>query len=125
MIATIRQSMALGLLLLVSNAHADGVPADCTQLIVAVGPNWDSMHGQMQLFERKAPGGKWTKSGSPFPVLFGKTGAAWGSGLAGQNESGPHKKNAMVALRREYFASVKFIRTIRIYPPARIIRFIR
>ena len=92
MIPIIRCHVALGLCLLVSNACADGVPRDCTQLIVAVGPNWDSMHGQMQLFERSSPGGKWVKTGSAFPVLFGKSGAAWGTGLAGQNESGLHKK---------------------------------
>jgi L,D-peptidoglycan transpeptidase YkuD (ErfK/YbiS/YcfS/YnhG family) len=92
MMTAIRSSIALGLLVLVSNAHADGVPADCTQLIVAVGPNWDSMHGQMQLFERKGGGSKWTKVGGSFPVLFGKSGAAWGNGLAGQNETGRRKK---------------------------------
>jgi L,D-peptidoglycan transpeptidase YkuD (ErfK/YbiS/YcfS/YnhG family) len=82
----------LGLFLLVSNAHADGVPADCTQLIVATGANWDAMRGQMQLFQRAGAGQKWTKSGSAFPVLFGKNGAAWGRGLVGQNESGLRKK---------------------------------
>jgi L,D-peptidoglycan transpeptidase YkuD (ErfK/YbiS/YcfS/YnhG family) len=92
MIARIRWSIALGLWLLVSNAHADGVPADCTQLIVAVAPNWDSMRGQMQLFERTRAGTKWVKSGAAFPVLFGKNGSAWGSGLAGQNEAGLRKK---------------------------------
>ena len=92
MIPIIRCHVVLGLCLLVSNARADGVPPDCTQLIVAVGPNWDSMHGQMQLFERSSFGGKWTKVGSAFPVLFGKSGAAWGTGLAGQNEAGLHKK---------------------------------
>jgi L,D-peptidoglycan transpeptidase YkuD (ErfK/YbiS/YcfS/YnhG family) len=92
MTARIRWSIALGLWLLVSNAHADGVPADCTQLIVAVAPNWDSMRGQLQLFERSRVGGKWTRTGAAVPVLFGKSGAAWGSGLAGQNETGLQKK---------------------------------
>jgi L,D-peptidoglycan transpeptidase YkuD (ErfK/YbiS/YcfS/YnhG family) len=90
--ATIRWSILLGLFVLVSNARAGGVPTDCTQLIVAVGPNWDSMHGQMQFFERASPNAQWTRTGSSFPVLFGKKGAAWGSGLAGQNETGLHKK---------------------------------
>src|SRR6185369_10626162 len=82
MIATIRWSIVLGLGLLVSNAHADGVPRDCTQLIVAIAPNWDSMRGQMILFERSNAGGKWTSVDSAVPVLFGKSGVAWGSGLA-------------------------------------------
>ena len=74
-----------------SNACADGVPDDCTQLILAVGPNWDSMHGEMQLFER-VRGKEWQRVAGPFPVLFGKSGAAWGRGLAGQGESGLRKK---------------------------------
>src|SRR6188474_888670 len=85
-------SIALGLWLLLSNAYADGVPAECRQLIVSIAPNWDSMRGHMQLFERSRAGATWTKVGSPVPVLFGKHGSAWGSGLAGQGEDGLHKK---------------------------------
>ena len=69
----------------------NGVPDDCTQLIVAVAPNWNSAHGRLQLFERPG-GGDWKPVARPFPVLFGKKGIAWGSGLAGQNESGLRKK---------------------------------
>jgi L,D-peptidoglycan transpeptidase YkuD (ErfK/YbiS/YcfS/YnhG family) len=92
MISTTRWSIALGLFLLGSNAHADGVPPDCTQLIVAVAPTWDSMRGQVQLFERANAGSNWAKVGRSFPALFGKQGAAWGSGLAGQNETGLRKR---------------------------------
>ena len=92
MIALIRSSIVLGLWLLVSNAHADGVPPDCTQLIVAIAPDWDSMHGQLQLFGRKVAGSNWTADSPRFPVLFGKNGVAWGTGLAGQNEEGLRKK---------------------------------
>jgi L,D-peptidoglycan transpeptidase YkuD (ErfK/YbiS/YcfS/YnhG family) len=72
-------------------AYADGVPDDCTQLIVGIGPTWDSMRGELRLFER-ARGGDWTAVAGPFPVLFGKSGVAWGTGLAGQNEPGLRKK---------------------------------
>ena len=75
------------MLLLVSSGYAAGVPDDCTQLIVGTAPNWNSMRGQMQLFER-TPGGKWEAVAPAVPVLFGKHGLAWGSGLAGQNEAG-------------------------------------
>ncbi|MDQ2824398.1 MAG: L,D-transpeptidase family protein [Verrucomicrobiota bacterium] len=74
-----------------SNVCADGVPSDCTQLIVAIAPNWDSMHGQLQLFERSG-GGPWAAVGPAVPVLFGKSGVAWGSGLVGQTETGLRKK---------------------------------
>jgi L,D-peptidoglycan transpeptidase YkuD (ErfK/YbiS/YcfS/YnhG family) len=92
MISLVRWSILLGLCLLVSNAHADGVPNDCTQLLVAVASNWNSMHAQMQQFERTGAGGRWSKVGPSFPVLLGKNGSAWGSGLAGQSEPGLHKK---------------------------------
>jgi L,D-peptidoglycan transpeptidase YkuD (ErfK/YbiS/YcfS/YnhG family) len=88
---SVRRLMALGLYLLVSNAHADGVPDDCTQLIVGIAPDWNSMRGHLQLFERKT-GGDWNAVAPPVPVLFGKTGTAWGRGLAGQNEPGLRKK---------------------------------
>src|SRR5437870_12841397 len=74
-----------------SNVHAEGVPTDCSQLIVAIAPDWNSMRGKLQLFER-ARGGTWGAVTSPVPVLFGKNGLAWGSGLAGQDEPGLHKK---------------------------------
>jgi L,D-peptidoglycan transpeptidase YkuD (ErfK/YbiS/YcfS/YnhG family) len=49
------------------------------------------MQGELRLFERSR-GGKWTQQGASIPVLFGKNGLAWGTGIAGQNESGLRKK---------------------------------
>ena len=57
--------------LLGSNACAEGVPDDCTQLIVAIAPTWDSMRGELRLFERPR-GGDWKAVAGPFSVLFGK-----------------------------------------------------
>jgi L,D-peptidoglycan transpeptidase YkuD (ErfK/YbiS/YcfS/YnhG family) len=91
-IASIRRSIALGLVIVVSNACADGVPDDCTQLIVAAGPTWDSMRGHLQLFERANANSPWSAASPAWPVLFGKKGSAWGTGVAGQNESGLRKK---------------------------------
>jgi L,D-peptidoglycan transpeptidase YkuD (ErfK/YbiS/YcfS/YnhG family) len=79
------------LFFLASNVHADGVPGDCSQLILGLAPSWNSMHGTLQLFER-APDETWTAVSPSFPVLFGKRGLAWGIGLAGQNQPGLHKK---------------------------------
>ncbi|PYK32208.1 MAG: hypothetical protein DME57_00655 [Verrucomicrobia bacterium] len=75
----------------VSSARAGGVPADCSQLIVAVAPDWNAMRGEMQRFER-AGHADWNAVAPPVPVLFGKSGLAWGSGVAGQGEQGLHKK---------------------------------
>jgi L,D-peptidoglycan transpeptidase YkuD (ErfK/YbiS/YcfS/YnhG family) len=79
------------LLLSASSARAAGVPPDCEQLIVAIAPNWDSMHGVLRRFER-SDGGPWRAVSQPASVLFGKNGLAWGRGLAGQNQDGLHKK---------------------------------
>ena len=79
------------LLAIGSSVCAAGVPDDCTQLLVATGPDWNSMRGELRIFERPR-GGKWTQRGAAFPVLFGKHGLAWGIGLAGQNETGLRKK---------------------------------
>ncbi len=79
------------LFFLPSSARAAGVPNDCEQLIVAVAPDWNSMRGELQRFERSASG-SWQRVGPSIPVLFGKNGLAWGRGLAGQDESGQRKK---------------------------------
>jgi L,D-peptidoglycan transpeptidase YkuD (ErfK/YbiS/YcfS/YnhG family) len=70
--------------------HGAGVPDDCTQLVLGVAPDWNSMRGELQLFERST-GGKWTPVAPAVPVLFGKKGLAWGTGLAGQGEDGLRK----------------------------------
>jgi L,D-peptidoglycan transpeptidase YkuD (ErfK/YbiS/YcfS/YnhG family) len=78
------------LLLTASTGRAAGVPNDCQQLIVALAPDWNSMRGTLQRFERVGTG-PWRPVGAPFSVLFGKNGLAWGRGLAGQDEAGLRK----------------------------------
>src|SRR2546430_9365020 len=73
------------------HAYADGLPDDCTQLIVGIAPTSNAMRGELRLFER-ARGGNWTAVSGPFPCLCGKNGIAWGTGLAGQNDPGLRKK---------------------------------
>src|SRR5258708_13289495 len=75
-----------------SNMFAEGVPDDCTQLILGIAPTWNSMRGELRLFERPR-GGDWKVVAGPFPVLFCKNGPAWGTGLASQNESALAKNN--------------------------------
>jgi L,D-peptidoglycan transpeptidase YkuD (ErfK/YbiS/YcfS/YnhG family) len=87
----LRAGFCGALISFVSSVHADGLPSDCTQLILGIAPDWNSMHGKIQLFER-ARGGNWAAVTAPFPVLFGKNGIAWGAGLAGQSEPGLRKK---------------------------------
>ena len=89
-IATARYLRFGFLMALASTGYAEGVPDDCTQLIVGIAPGWNSMRGHLQRFERTA-GGAWSPVAPAVPVLFGKNGSAWGSGLAGQNENGLRK----------------------------------
>ena len=86
-----RLSMICALITIGSSARAAGVPDDCTQLIVGIASDWNSMRGTLQLFERPR-GGSWNAASARFPVLFGKNGLAWGTGLAGQDEGGLRKK---------------------------------
>jgi L,D-peptidoglycan transpeptidase YkuD (ErfK/YbiS/YcfS/YnhG family) len=81
--------MPLLALLVASSAHAAGLPPDCSQLVVGVAPGWNSMRGQLFLLEKS--GAEWHRQAGPVPVLFGKNGLAWGSGVAGQNEQGLRK----------------------------------
>jgi len=90
-IATVRQWAIALVLMLASSARAAGVPDDCSQLIVGIAPDWNSMRGHIQLFEQSGKS-EWRPVGQPFPVLFGKSGLAWGSGLAGQDEAGLRKE---------------------------------
>ena len=82
---SIMRNLAIGLSIMIGiSAYAAGVPDDCTQLILGIAPTWNSMRGELRLLERSR-GGEWAAASGPFPVLFGKNGIAWGTGLAGQN----------------------------------------
>lgn len=87
----LRLLLVPALFFLPSSVRAAGVPEDCRQLIVATAPDWDSMRGELQRFERSGSG-PWQPVGQSVPVLFGKNGLAWGRGLAGQEENGLRKK---------------------------------
>ena len=69
--------------------YADQLPGNVSELAVAIGPDWDSMHGHLVLLERK--GGQWVRNSNPVPVLFGRHGLAWGRGEIVGSGSGPTK----------------------------------
>jgi len=60
------------------------------QLIVSIAPDWNSTQGTLQRYEKQ--GGAWKAVGNPWPVLYGRSGLAWGRGLYGQDEKGLHKR---------------------------------
>jgi L,D-peptidoglycan transpeptidase YkuD (ErfK/YbiS/YcfS/YnhG family) len=76
-------------LFITSNGYAAALPDDCAQLIVALAPDWSSVHGRLYLLQKVE--GKWQTHAGPIPVLFGRNGLAWGSGIAGQDEPGLRK----------------------------------
>jgi len=70
--------------------HARALDSNVKQLIVSIAPDWNSMTGRMQMFER-GKDGKWKAVSKPIPVLFGKNGLAWGRGVLGTDEQGLRK----------------------------------
>ncbi len=81
---------AFCLLVTLAPLRAFAVEPEVRQLVVGIAPDWNSMHGRLQGFER-TPGGPWKSTFGPIPVLFGKNGLAWGRGVEGTDEAGTHK----------------------------------
>lgn len=67
----------------------EALPAEVTQLIVSVAPDWDATRGKLQWLERTADG--WRPVSPIVPVLYGRAGLAWGRGVLGANETGRKK----------------------------------
>ena len=51
------------------------------QAVVVTTKNWSAVEGTAQLFERKSATSDWKPEGKPFPVVVGKNGTAWGTGI--------------------------------------------
>lgn len=67
------------------------IPIDSTQALVVVSPSWEAIQGQLYRFVRVNR--SWTAVGSPYPVVLGRTGLAWGRGLHSVPKDGqPPKK---------------------------------
>ena len=75
-------------LALLAAAHAGDVDG-AKQLIVSIAPTWDSNTGRLQCFERSGSG--WKAATPAWPVLYGKSGLAWGRGVLGAGEPGLKK----------------------------------
>ena len=59
------------------------------QLIVSIAPTWNSNMGRLQCFERSGSG--WKATTNAWPVLYGKSGLAWGRGVLGNGGPGLQK----------------------------------
>jgi D-alanyl-D-alanine dipeptidase len=63
------------------------------QLLVVVTADWNAVGGMLQRFERDTADGAWTAVGTRVPVVVGRSGLAWGRGVADAAASGgPVKK---------------------------------
>ncbi len=51
------------------------------QILVVRTPDWDSVTGTMQRFQRTHGKAPWQAAGEPFPVNLGRAGQGWGRGL--------------------------------------------
>jgi D-alanyl-D-alanine dipeptidase len=62
------------------------------QVLVVVTADWSSTSAKLQRYARSSGRGSWHAVGAPVPVVLGKGGLAWGSGLHGAAPSPPVKK---------------------------------
>lgn len=82
--------LSCALLSFAFGAHAEPISPNVKQLIVSIAPGWNASMGRMAGLERQ-PDGTWKQTLGAVPVLFGKSGLAWGRGVLGTDEPGKHK----------------------------------
>ena len=70
-------------------ARGYAIPKQTKQLVTAIVDDWSSTHVRLALWQRTANG--WERVGDDWPAVVGKSGSAWGLGLA-PNREGPVKK---------------------------------
>lgn len=95
MMSATNRLITLSLLSLVlvscATSSANDPFANSTQLIVVTTPDWDATKGSLRTYERR--NGSWVAIGEAIPVVVGRTGLAWGSGLPlSLRREGPVKK---------------------------------
>ena len=64
-----------------SFAKTADVAAQSTQMIVVTTPDWNTVQGRLQRYERAKAGDAWRPVGGAIPIVVGKNGMAWGSGI--------------------------------------------
>jgi L,D-peptidoglycan transpeptidase YkuD (ErfK/YbiS/YcfS/YnhG family) len=57
--------------------------AESRQIILVTTDGWDAVDGEMRLYERKSIDDRWEAVGEKIPIVVGRNGMAWGSGLHG------------------------------------------
>lgn len=64
--------------------------SDSEQLIIVKTPDWNSVAGILQRYDKR--NGKWEKTGKAISIVVGKKGLGWGRGLKASNATDPIKK---------------------------------
>jgi L,D-peptidoglycan transpeptidase YkuD (ErfK/YbiS/YcfS/YnhG family) len=62
-------------------AKLGDVAAQSTQMIVVTTPDWNTVQGRLQRYERATSGAVWRPVGEAIPIVVGRNGMAWGSGV--------------------------------------------
>ncbi|MBW8823021.1 MAG: hypothetical protein JF567_02100 [Xanthomonadales bacterium] len=65
---------------------------DARQMIVVVTPGWNATQATLRRYHRDAADGAWIAAGDAAPVVLGRSGSAWGSGLSPAQTDGPQKR---------------------------------
>ncbi|MES2570895.1 MAG: L,D-transpeptidase family protein, partial [Verrucomicrobiota bacterium] len=84
-----KSALALWMILALPSLQAAALDPAVQQLIVSIAPEWDSMTGRLQCFERS--GDQWRPVTNAWPVIYGKNGLAWGRGVRGTGLPGRQK----------------------------------
>jgi L,D-peptidoglycan transpeptidase YkuD (ErfK/YbiS/YcfS/YnhG family) len=62
------------------------------QVLLVLTDGWDAVSGTLQRFDRSSADGPWQAVGPAVPVVVGRSGLAWGSGVAPVQAPGPVKR---------------------------------
>jgi D-alanyl-D-alanine dipeptidase len=71
---------------------ASDVLAHSQQLIAVVTPDWNSVDGKLQRYERRSAKKAWQPVGDSIPIVVGKNGLGWGRGLVPSPTDTGHTK---------------------------------
>lgn len=69
--------------------HPAGAPL---QAVVSLTADWDSTGAVLQRYERASAAAPWRAVGPPVAAMVGRTGLAWGRGIAAAHGPGPEKR---------------------------------
>ena len=62
-------------------ANRPSIVTESRQVLIVTTPDWHSVTGKIQRYERRRGGEPWRKVGEPIAVVVGKGGMGWGDGV--------------------------------------------